>query len=180
VLAFGATYKVPTLAFRFFNVYGPLQSAGHAYAAAIPAFIDAALQERPLRVQGDGKQTRDFTFVGSVVRVLADAAERRVHGDRPVNLAFGSRTSLLELIKELENVIGRSLDIKFEPPREGDVRDSQAANDRLKELFPHCSPLSLKDGLAETLSWYRSRNDAIRSSANPPGQRTPASILSKA
>ncbi|PRY19298.1 UDP-glucose 4-epimerase [Pseudosporangium ferrugineum] len=157
VLSFGATYKTPTLAFRFFNVYGPLQSAGHAYAAAIPAFVDAALRGNPLHVHGDGKQTRDFTFVGSVVKVLAEAAERGVRHDRPVNLAFGTRVSLLELIKKIATIADRDLKIEFEPPRAGDVRDSQASQDILGELFPGHTPVSLDEGLTQTIRWYSDR-----------------------
>ena len=105
-LAWAASYGLAALAFRFFNVFGPLQPAGHDYAAVVPAFVDAALAGRPLPVHGDGTQSRDFTFVGDVVRVLADAAEHRVAHPTPVNLAFGTRTSLLELISQLEAVLG--------------------------------------------------------------------------
>jgi UDP-glucose 4-epimerase len=157
LLAFAATYRVPTLAFRFFNVYGPLQSSGHAYAAVVPAFVDAALRGEPLRVHGDGLQTRDFTFVGSVVRILADAAVRGVHCDKPVNLAFGSRTSLLGLISKLGEILGRQPKFEFAPSRVGDVRDSQAANDRLRALFPGQVPVPLEEGLAQTVQWYQGR-----------------------
>ncbi|GAB1694355.1 NAD-dependent epimerase/dehydratase family protein [Krasilnikovia sp. M28-CT-15] len=155
VLAHGATYGMRTLALRFFNVYGPLQSVGHAYAAVIPAFVDAALRRQPLRVHGDGQQTRDFTYVGSVVRVIADAVERGVHHDRPVNLAFGSRTSLLGLIRKIESIVGYDLETVFEASRPGDVRDSQAADVQLRTLFPGREPMSLDDGLAQTVAWYR-------------------------
>ena len=77
-LAWGATYALPVLAFRFFNVFGPLQPAGHAYAAVIPSFVRAAIVGEPLRIHGDGTQSRDFTFVGSVVSAIADALERGV------------------------------------------------------------------------------------------------------
>ncbi len=102
-LAYQHSFGLPTLAFRFFNVFGPLQPAGHAYAAVVPAFVSAALEDRPLPVHGDGKQSRDFTFVGTVVEVLADAVVRRVTCAEPVNLAFGSRTDLLER----HRVVGR-------------------------------------------------------------------------
>ena len=75
VLAYRFSFGLPALAFRFFNVYGPLQPAGHAYAAVIPAFIDAALRGEPLLVHGDGGATRDFTYVGTVTGVLADAVD---------------------------------------------------------------------------------------------------------
>ncbi|HAS11820.1 MAG TPA: GDP-mannose 4,6-dehydratase, partial [Acidimicrobiaceae bacterium] len=103
-LAWGASFGLDVLAVRFFNVFGPLQAAGHAYAAVVPAFVDAAMAGRPLPVHGDGTQSRDFTFVGSVCAVLGDAIERRVSDPEPVNLAFGSRVTLLELIAELEQI----------------------------------------------------------------------------
>ena len=105
-LAYGHSFGLPVLAFRFFNVFGPLQAADHAYAAVVPAFVAAALRGEPLPVHGDGSQTRDFTFVGTVAAVLADAVRRRVTSDRPVNLAFGTRVSLLELIDHPREVTG--------------------------------------------------------------------------
>ncbi len=93
--------------FRFFNVYGPRQAAGHVYAAVIPVFIDAALRGEPLPLNGDGLQSRDFTFVDTVTWVLADAAHRKVTSDRPVNLAIGANVTLRDLIAELEGMLGR-------------------------------------------------------------------------
>jgi UDP-glucose 4-epimerase len=155
LLAFAATYGIPTLPFRFFNVYGPLQSTGHAYAAAIPAFIDAVLRGQPIRIQGDGRQTRDFTFVGTVVSVLADAAVRRVGSNTPVNLAFGTRTSILDVVTKIETIIGEKVERIFDEPRRGDVRDSQAANSRVQELFPGKIAVPLDVGLEQTIAWYR-------------------------
>src|SRR3954454_17508871 len=105
-LAYQHSFEVPVLAFRFFNVFGPLQAAGQAYAAVVPAFVSAALEGRPLTVHGDGKQSRDFTYVDTVTEVLADAIARGVTSPAPVNLAFGTRTDLLALIAELEQVLG--------------------------------------------------------------------------
>lgn len=154
VLAYGATYGLPALALRFFNVYGPPQSVGPAYAAVIPALTDAALRGRPLRLHGDGRQTRDFTFVGTVARLLADAAVRRVTSPTPVNLAFGTRTSLLELVDKIRTLVDRPVEIVFDPPRPGDVHDSQADSRRLRELFPGHRPVPLDEGLAQTVNWY--------------------------
>ncbi len=89
-LAYARSFGLPVLAFRFFNVFGPLQRADHAYAAVIPAFVSAALAGNPLDIHGDGTQTRDFTYVGDVTAVIADALGRAVTADTPVNLAFGS------------------------------------------------------------------------------------------
>jgi UDP-glucose 4-epimerase len=156
-LAYGASFGLDVLPFRFFNVFGPLQPADHAYAAVVPAFVDAALAGRPLPVQGDGTQTRDFTYVGTVTEVLVDAVARRVTSDAPVNLAFGSRVSLLELIALLEGELGRSLEREHLPPRVGDVRDSQADDARLRALFADVRPVPLEVGLRETIAWFRSR-----------------------
>jgi UDP-glucose 4-epimerase len=154
-LAYGASFDLPVLAFRFFNVYGPLQTAGHAYAAVVPAFIDALQRGEPLVVHGDGKQTRDFTYVGSVVNVLSQAVLRRVTSQQPVNLAFGTRHSLLELIALLEEVTGDRVAVEHVEPRTGDVRDSQAASHRLRSLFPDVEPVPLAEGLARTVEWFQ-------------------------
>jgi UDP-glucose 4-epimerase len=157
VLAYGASFGLPVLALRFFNVYGPLQPADHAYAAVVPAFIDAALRGEPLTVHGDGLQTRDFTFVGTVVAVLADAVLRKVTSARPVNLAFGTRMSVLELTRRLSAVLDRPVDLVHVPPRPGDVRDSQAADGRLRRLFPGVEAVPLDTGLERTVAWFRGR-----------------------
>lgn len=154
-LAHGHSFQMDVLAFRFFNVFGPLQTADHAYAAVIPAFISAALKQEALIVHGDGGQTRDFTYVGSVTSVLVDAVCRRVSSDSPLNLAFGSRVSLLELVTILEDVIGRPLVRRHIESRAGDVRDSQADQTRLRELFPEARPVPLGDGLRSTVEWFR-------------------------
>ena len=155
-LAYRATYDLPTLAFRFFNVFGPLQAAGHAYAAVIPAFVDAALAGRPLPIQGDGTQSRDFTFVDTVTTVITDAIVRRVSSPEPVNLAFGTRTTLLDLIELLEQQLDHPLEREHSAPRVGDVPHSQAANDRLRALFPDVVPVELDEGLQATVDWFRS------------------------
>jgi UDP-glucose 4-epimerase len=153
-MSYARSFGLPVLAFRFFNVFGPFQRAGHAYAAVVPAFLSAALSGEPLPIDGDGRQTRDFTFVGSVVAVLTTAVERAVTSPGPVNLAFGGRSSLLELARELEEVVGHTLERRHGPTRAGDVRDSQADQSRLRSLFPDVSPVSISDGLRATVEWF--------------------------
>ncbi|MED7950087.1 NAD-dependent epimerase/dehydratase family protein [Streptomyces sp. BE303] len=153
--AYHHCYGLGVLPLRFFNVFGPLQPAGHAYAAVVPAFLDAALAGRPLTVHGDGGQSRDFTYVGTVAQVISDAVVRRVVHADPVNLAFGTRTSLLELVGELESVLGHPVEVAHTEPRAGDVRDSQADNARLRELFPDVRPVPLREGLERTAAWFR-------------------------
>lgn len=156
-LAWGHSYGLPVLAFRFFNVFGPLQPAGHAYAAAIPTFIDAALSGRPIPVHGDGQQTRDFTFVETVAAVIRDAIERKVAHPEPVNLAFGSNISLLDVVDQLGQILGSKLPVDHLPARAGDVRHSQADNSVLRSLFPNIEPVNFSEGLKKTVDWFRSR-----------------------
>ncbi|MFD2092772.1 NAD-dependent epimerase/dehydratase family protein [Blastococcus deserti] len=155
LLAYQSSFGLDTLPFRFFNVYGPGQAAGHAYAAVIPAFVDAVLSGRPLTVNGTGEQSRDFTYVGTVCDILLDAVARRVVSPEPVNLAFGCRTTLLELIGEIQQVTGRPAVVTHGPPRAGDVPHSQADNTALRTLFPDVVPTDLSVGLERTVSWFR-------------------------
>jgi UDP-glucose 4-epimerase len=155
-LSYQRSFELPVLAFRFFNVFGPLQPVGHAYAAVVPAFVFAALHGEPLVVHGDGTQTRDFTFVGTVAQVLRAAIHGRVTHEEPVNLAFGTRTNLLELIELLEQLIGHRLAVEHTPPRVGDVRHSQADATRLQELFTEVEPVGLEPALRATLEWFDS------------------------
>jgi UDP-glucose 4-epimerase len=154
-LSYAACFGLRTLAFRFFNVFGPLQTAGHAYAAVVPAFISAALAGQAITVHGDGGQTRDFTYVGSVCDVLVAAVTHGVRSEGPVNLAFGSRSSLMELIAHLEQILGHPIERNHVSARVGDVRDSQADQTRLRQLFPEVTPIDLPTGLRRTVGWFK-------------------------
>jgi UDP-glucose 4-epimerase len=169
LLAYSAAFGLPALALRFFNVYGPLQAAGHAYAAVIPAFIDAAIRHQPLVIHGDGQQTRDFTFVGSVVQVLADAVLGQVTSPEPVNLAFGTRVPIIDVARQVTEAVGGTAEIRHGPPRPGDVRASQASALRLRQLFPGVQPIGLDEGLRRTIAWFRQRSQ-------PLGPETVASV----
>jgi UDP-glucose 4-epimerase len=153
-LAYARSFELPVLGFRFFNVYGPMQAADHAYAAVIPAFVSAALRGEPARIYGDGGQARDFTYVGTVANVLVEAIVRRVTHTTPVNLAFGTKVTLLELKDVLGDVLGRPVDSVFLPPRRGDIRESQASPRLLRELFPAADPVGLREGLRLTVAWF--------------------------
>jgi UDP-glucose 4-epimerase len=154
VLAYQQSFGMETLAFRFFNVYGPGQRAGQAYAAVIPVFIDALLEGRPLPINGDGSHSRDFTYVGTVCRVLLDAVKRGVSNQEPVNLAFGTNTTLNELVQTLGRVTGRTIHVEHREARPGDVKHSQADNAVLRSLFPEVQPVSFEQGIAETIAWF--------------------------
>ena len=154
-LAWGHSYDMPVLALRFFNVFGPLQPPLHTYAAVIPAFLSAAMQDQPLPVHGDGTQCRDFTYVDTVVSVIVDAIERRVSHLEPLNLAFGRKITLLEVISELETIMDRPLEVEFQPFRAGDVARSQADSSALRGLFPDVEPADFADGLRVTADWFQ-------------------------
>ena len=153
-LAWSHCYGFPVLALRFFNVYGPLQPPTHAYAAVVPAFIAAACDNRPLPIYGDGNQYRDFTFVESVVDVIVRAITDQTSHPGPVNLAFGTRVTLLEVVEELELIFGRPLVVDHQPDRPGDIYGSQADSASLRELFPDLTPTGLATGLRSTVEWF--------------------------
>lgn len=156
-LAWQYSYGLPALALRFFNVFGPRQAAGHAYAAVVPAFVDAALRGVPVTVHGDGTQSRDFTSVHTVCEVIGAALVRRVAHPTPVNLAFGSRISLLEVLEALERVLGRPVEREHVAVRAGDVPHSQADASVLRGLFPEIEPVAFETALADTVAWHRVR-----------------------
>jgi UDP-glucose 4-epimerase len=166
-LAYGHCFDLPVLAFRFFNVFGPHQPADHAYAAVVPAFLDAALASRPLPLDGDGGQTRDFTYVGTLVDVVVEAARRRVVSPEPVNLAFGTRRSILDVAELVAMAVGCPLEFDRRPTRPGDVRHSQADGTRLRALFPDVSAVPFEVGLARTLTWFRHHVDATVGASAP-------------
>jgi UDP-glucose 4-epimerase len=156
LLTYQTCYGIGTVAFRFFNVYGPGQAVGHAYAAVIPLFVDALLDARPLTVFGDGRQTRDFVFVGTVCDILLDSTLRQLSHPEPVNVALNTETSLLQLIEELATVSGLAPEVEFRAPRPGDILHSRADDSRLRDLFPSLFPVPLAEGLRHTVDWARS------------------------
>jgi len=155
VLAFARAGTVEGVALRYFNVFGPRQSPRSTYAAVIPNFLQAALDERPAVLYGDGQQTRDFTYVDNVVdaNILAALAPARVVSGWPINVGAGTRTSLLGLIGMIGAVTGREMGYVREPPRSGDVRDSLASLERATRLLGYQPRMSLEEGLQRT--WAR-------------------------
>lgn len=154
-LAYQHSMELPVLAFRFFNVFGPLQPADHVYAAVIPRFVAAALSNTPLTVYGDGRQSRDFTFVDTLCTAIVRGVTERVTHPEPVNLAFGAPLSLLDVIAEIEKQLGRSVRVDHVDPRPGDIKHSDASSSTLLELFAGLTPTPFPDGLAATINWFR-------------------------
>ena len=154
-LSYRRSFDLPVVAFRFFNVFGPLQPADHAYAAVVPSFVSWALRGEPLQIHGDGLQTRDFTYVGNVAEVLAECVRRRITNAEPINLAFGSRVSLLAVVELLEKILEVELPRQHVAPRPGDVRDSQADQTAFRHIFSNVEAVSLEEGLRATVDWFR-------------------------
>lgn len=158
-LAFARAGLIEGIALRYFNVFGPRQSPHSAYAAAIPAFLLAALENREAVLFGDGTQTRDFTYVANVVdaNILAATKPAATINGSVVNVGAGVQTSLLGLIEIVERITGRQLALQRFPAREGDVRDSLASLERAGHLLGYRPRVSLVEGLRRTWAWFESR-----------------------
>ena len=151
-------YGLSTVCLRYFNVFGPRQDPKSQYAAVVPAFITAMLEGRPPTIYGDGRQSRDFTFVGDVVRanLLAAAAPKPLAGEA-VNVACGRSCSLLALLDGIARELGKSVAPRFAPPQPGDVRESLADISRARELIGYQPEVSFAQGLAVTVRSYTQR-----------------------
>lgn len=160
VVSFGRSFGIKTAVFRLFNVYGPGQRPEHQYSAVIPKWIWAALREEELKIFGDGKTSRDFTYVDNVVDILSTCVLEDRYFDGVTNLAFGKPVTLLDVIDEMNKVIPK-LKIEHYETRPGDIRNSDNGSSRLRELFPEVRPTSLPDGIASTLEWLKSVRNEI-------------------
>ena len=160
VLAYARAGMLEGVALRYFNVFGPRQSPTSAYAAVIPAFLQAALAGTVAEVHGDGEQTRDFTYVDNVVDAnlrAAFGATESVNG-WATNIGAGSRTSLNGLLELVEQVTGRTVAREHKAPRAGDVRDSQASLDRAKRVLGYEPVVGVREGLRRTWQWFLVRH----------------------
>jgi UDP-glucose 4-epimerase len=164
VQAYGAAYDVPVTLLRFFNVFGPKQRPDHEYAAVLPKWIWKAMNNEAIDVYGDGSQTRDFTYVRTVLDVVDDALNRGVRTEGAVNLAYGNRISLLETIELLKSHFP-DLKVNFQGDRPGDVKDSQNDPVLLKQLFPSVKPTDFSTALSETVNWLKEFGQSV---ANGP------------
>jgi UDP-glucose 4-epimerase len=159
---FTALYGLETVTTRYFNVFGPRQQPGSPYSGVISLFVEALSAGRAPHIHGDGGQTRDFTYVGDVVRgVLACCEKPNVAGE-VINIAGGGRISLLQLISTLQKILGTHVEPTFGPEREGDVRDSQADVSKAARLLGFHASVSLEDGLRRTVEWYQRASSVAR------------------
>jgi len=150
-------YGLETISLRYFNVYGKRQDPKSQYAAVIPAFISRMLKDKPPIVYGDGKQTRDFTYVEDVVEANVKAMETKNRNalGRAINIAGGRQVSILELISILNRILGKNLSPIFEKERPGDVRHSWADISLAKEVLGWEPKTTLEEGLRRTVEWYK-------------------------
>jgi UDP-glucose 4-epimerase len=153
--AFTATYGLETVALRYFNVFGPRQDPQGAYAAVIPKFIVEMLARRQPTIFGDGKQSRDFVYVGDVVRANLLAAESAKAVGKVINIASGRQYSLLEVLAAINQVLGTEIKPVLAAPRVGDVRDSLADISRARELLDYEPSVSFEEGLRRTVEDFR-------------------------
>lgn len=149
---FGKTYGIETIGLRYFNVFGPKQSPKGAYAAVIPLFMQALKDGVPPTINGDGEQTRDFTYVDNAVQAniraffASETAVNQVY-----NVAYGDRISLNTLWEDLQQISGKTIKANYGPPRQGDVRDSLANIDKARKQIQYDPNYSVRDGLK--LTW---------------------------
>ncbi|MFJ4155319.1 NAD-dependent epimerase/dehydratase family protein [Pseudomonas sp. NPDC089752] len=137
--------------FRFFNIFGPRQDPSSPYSGVISIFSERATQGLPITVFGDGEQTRDFLYVGDLVQVMVQALEQPQVEEGAVNIGLNQATSLNQLLKALETVVGSLPAISYGEARSGDIRHSRADNQRLLARFDFPQPTSMVDGLARLL-----------------------------
>ncbi len=151
---FARHYGLETVSLRYFNVFGPRQDPNSEYAAVIARFILAGRRGEPLEVHGDGKQTRDFTYVANVVDANLAAAEAPGVAGEVFNVACGERLAVLEIATCLEEILGRGLPRRHTPPRRGDVRDTQADISRARARLGYAPAIGFREGLRRTVAAF--------------------------
>jgi nucleoside-diphosphate-sugar epimerase len=153
---FAHIYGLPTVSLRYFNVFGPGQDPNSQYSAVIPKFIKAVLKgERPI-IYGDGKQTRDFTFIDNVVHanILAMKSTKVGLGES-INIACDDAISLIKLTQTIGKILNKKITPKFEESKKGEVRNSRADIKKAKSLLSYQPKIKFKDGLERTIEWYK-------------------------
>lgn len=156
---FAKTYNMEIIGLRYFNIFGPRQNPKGEYAAAIPLFINSLLNNTAPAINGDGEQTRDFTFVANAVQANIKAMfEQNVKTDGTIfNIAVGERVSLNQLIGILKKLIGTTIQQTYRDDRPGDVRDSLADISKAKNAINYQPQVKIEEGLKYTLDWFKTK-----------------------
>ena len=158
---FAKVYGLQLIGLRYFNVFGPKQDPKGAYAAVIPLFMKAVLDNEPPKINGDGETSRDFTFVANAVQANVKALFTK--NDQALNnvynIAFGERTTLNELFQTIKGIAGSDLAPIYVAERPGDVRHSLADISKARNLLEYDPAVSVREGLKTTFEWYRERHN---------------------
>ena len=158
---FTRLYGLETVAIRYFNVFGPRQDPTSPYSGVISVFATALLENRPPTINGDGEQTRDFTYVANVVDGVLRACEAPGASGEIINVATGGRISLNQLFEEMRKLVGATVQPAYGESRRGDVRDSQADITKAREILGYTPVVAFEDGLKTTVDWYRTAHTAV-------------------
>ena len=152
---FGRCYGLENVSLRYFNVFGPRQDPDSPYSGVLARFATAFLEEEQPVVFGDGEQTRDFTYVDNAVQANLLACEAPGVSGGVFNVGTGDRVSLNQTLEYLRQISGKKLEAKYDPPREGDIQDSQADISKARELLGYEPTVRFAEGLERTFEWYR-------------------------
>jgi nucleoside-diphosphate-sugar epimerase len=152
---FGRCYGLENVALRYFNIFGPRQDPGSPYSGVLAKFCSAFLEDTQPVVFGDGEQTRDFTYVENAVLANLLACEAPNVSGKVFNVGVGARISLNEVLRELGKITSKTLEAKYDAPRDGDIRDSQADISQAREILGYEPQVTFEEGLRRTFEWYR-------------------------
>lgn len=153
---FAKSYSLETVALRYFNVFGPRQSLESEYAVVIPKFITCILRDEQPPVDGDGTQSRDFTYVDNIVDANLTAATREGVSGEVFNVACGKAYNLLELVKIINEILNKNIEPKFMPPRPGDVKHTLSDITKMKKLLGLDPKVDFVLGLRKTTEYFKS------------------------
>ncbi len=156
--AFGRVYGLENVSLRYFNVFGPRQDPNSPYSGVLSRFITALQSGRQPLVFGDGEQSRDFVFVENVVHANLLACEAPQASGMVFNIGMGDRFTLNKTLALLEKISGQPARARYEPPRSGDIRDSQADISLARKVLCYLPRVSFEEGLRRTWKWYRSND----------------------
>jgi len=162
--SFFRCYGLETVCLRYFNVFGPRQDPSSPYSGVLAKFINQMLRSEPPTIFGDGKQSRDFTYIDNVVaaNLLACRAEGSQVAGKVINVATGRRTDLYQTFLILKKLIGYEGDVKYGPDRAGDVKHSLADISRAQQFLGYKPEVDFEEGLSRTVAWYRSREPNLQ------------------
>ena len=155
---FGRCYGLENVCLRYFNIFGPRQDPDSPYSGVLSRFSAAFLDSTPPVVFGDGEQTRDFTYVDNAVLANVLACEAPSASGRSFNVGTGHAVSLNQVLQMLRKASGKTLETKYEPSREGDIRDSLADIRLAKEFLGYEPAVLFEEGLERTYAWYQAHH----------------------